>query len=284
MTASFYAPAPERPRDDVLEDYLAFLERRNGSIDPSAPYPAREKWLEAADGSAVRHKGSIDPERFQRCYARFDGAEAPLAMVALLSFVKMNAGEAYGVEVLTRRRHHGPPSGLLDTVERVLAREETYHTRILAGATGQFGVPRPAGGWRPPIPLRLLIGTLAYSPKALFHPILLGAEIGGVFTFHWMLEKVGEVFRDEPALKETLEARLEEILVDELGHIAFNRMAVGQRGIAVAKSLAGRVAHATSGLSPEFRILGWTPDTIRAMERFDFDALPEDVRRRAFFV
>jgi len=119
-------------------------------------------------------------------------------------------------------------------------------------------------------------------PTAIFHPILLAAEFGGVFAFNWLLSKVGEVFADEPELKESMEARLIEVLVDEVGHITFNRMMVGPLGLEIARTLAPHVADGTSGFTPEFRALGWNKDTIKAFDKFDFSILPEEVKKRAF--
>lgn len=286
LQPSFYSPVPERPRDDLLLDYLSFLKARDGAIDPTAAYPNREAWLARADASPVRHRGKLDPELFSRSYARFQRAAAQdKALVALLAFVKINAGESYGVEVVSSKRHKGPPTGEpFDQAERAVSQEETYHTRILLGATAQFDLPRPQGAWRPPLPLKVLIGSLAYSPKAFFHPIVLGAEISGVYLFQWLLGKVGEVFKDEPDLKEEMEARLVEVLIDEIGHIAFNRMAVGPWGLSAGHRLAARIAAAMNASSPEFSALGWTEETTRALGSFDLANVPDEVRRRSFFV
>jgi hypothetical protein len=75
-----------------------------------------------------------------------------------------------------------------------------------------------------------------------------------------------------------------EILVDELGHIAFNRMAVGPRGMAAAKAITAGVAESASRVTPELGALGWTAETTRAIEKFDLRSVPEEARRRAFFV
>lgn len=285
-SASFYSSVPDAPREDHLAAYLKFLAARDGTVDAASTYPQRDAWLRASEGWTARHRAEIDPTEFERHYARFDpSAEPEAAMSALLAFVKMNAGEAYGVEVVSRRRHGRAPTGeLVDTVERLIGKEETYHTRILLGATRQFGLEAPTAAWNPPPGIKAVIGAIAYSPRALFHPILLGTEIGGLFAFHWMLQRVGEIFRDEPELKESLEQRLLEILVDEVGHIAFNRIAVGPAGLSTARALAPRVAAATSGHLGEFRALGWTKGTLDAFDRFDLHSLPEQVRRQSFFV
>jgi len=185
------------------------------------------------------------------------------------------------VEVVSRRHQDPNPSELFDKVQLVLSNEETYHTRILLGATQHFGVESPKEAWRPPLLLKVLIGSLAYSPKAIFHPILLGSEIGGIFAFNWLLQAVGRVFKDQPELRESLERRLIEILIDEVGHVAFNRMAVGPTGISVARKLAPYVVE---GNLPDMRGLGWTADTVKQVEHLDYASLPEEVRRRAFFV
>lgn len=283
---SFYAPITESPREDQLQAYLTFLEKRNGTLDPTQPYPHREEWLKGSEQWQARHRGEIDPQAFDASWQGLQlGADSTPEEHALLAFVKMNAGEAYGVEVVSRMRHgRKPGTALFDRVERVISNEETYHTRILVGATRQFGLEPPKGAWKPPASLKVLIGTLAYSPKAIFHPVLLGAEISGVFTFNWMLERVRVVFRDQPEVRDTMEQRLLEILIDEIGHIAFNRLAVGPWGLATARRLGGQVAKASTGMFPEYAALGFDKEALRAFDRFDYTSLPEEARRNAFFV
>ena len=285
LQPSFYNSTTESPREDILHDYMRFLDIRNGGVDPSKGFVNRDAWLKDASSTNVRHSGHIDPEQFKRNFVSFaSSADLSKKATALLAFTKVNAGEAYGVKVVTTHRLGHPPTGeLIDTLERILGHEEVYHTKILVGATEQFGLEAPTDGWKPYFHLRLLIGSLAYVPNAIFHPILLASEYAGVFAFNWLLNRVSEVFADEPALKETMEARLVEILVDEVGHITFNRMMVGKLGMDIAKAMAPHVADSTTGLTPEFRALGWTKETIKDFDRFDYAALPEEVRKRAFF-
>ncbi|PTL84807.1 hypothetical protein [Vitiosangium sp. GDMCC 1.1324] len=285
LRPSFYEPVAGSPREDLLRAYREFLERRNGTMDFTTGFSRREEWLREAAGWEGRFTGPVDGEGFNRAYESFDavrGLTPP--MVALLTFVKANAGEAYGVEVLTRERHqrHDAPE-LFHQVERLVAYEETYHTRILIGATQHFGV-EVEGAWRPPLPLRLLIGTLVHAPGLFFHPVLLAAEVSGVFSFNWMLRRVGEIFRDEPAVRESMEQRLIEILVDEVGHVAFNRMAVGPVGLSTARHLAGVVLRGVMGSTPEYRALGMDENELRKLDTFDLHQLPEEVLRRSYFV
>lgn len=276
-----YAAIPEQPREDLMKAYLLFLEQRNGTIDYDKPYPKREAWLHSTVGAAAER--GIVHTRFEKNYERFDPASGATAEeIALLAFVKANAGEAYGVEVITKHRHHKPVTDAFGRLERVLGQEETYHTRILLGATSQFGVPAPTGAWRPPMSQKLLITTLAYAPKMIFHPILLAAEIAGVFSFTWLLKRVGEVFRGE--VRDDMQARLSEVLTDEIGHIAFNRLAVGPTGRSLARKLAPLVANETTGLTAEYAALGWNKSVLDSFDSFDLHSLPEHIVKRAFFV
>jgi hypothetical protein len=285
LRPSIYAPIPESAREDLLLAYRRFLERRNGDMDFTRGFSLREDWLREAASWKSEYQGKVDGEAFNRAYASFDEVKhLSLQEVALLTFVKANAGEAYGVEVVGRvRQKRQDGTKLFHQVERLLGFEETYHTRILIGATQHFGV-KVEGAWRPTLQLRLLIGSLAYAPGLFFHPILLASEISGVFMFQWMLKRVGEIFRDQPAVRESMEQRLIEILVDEVGHVAFNRMAVGPTGLSVARKMAAGVLRGVAGTTPEYKALGMTEHEMGKLNSFDLEQLPEEVLRRSYFV
>ncbi len=285
LRSSFYAPIPESVREDLLVAYRQFLERRNGDMDLSRGFSLREEWLREASSWDSQYQGPVDGEQFNRAYASFaEVKKLSLPELALLTFVKANAGEAYGVEVVNRvRQKRVDGTKLFHQVERLLSFEETYHTRILIGATQHFGV-KVEGAWRPTLQLRLLIGSLAYAPGLFFHPILLASEISGVFMFQWMLKRVGEIFRDQPAVRESMEQRLIEILVDEVGHVAFNRMAVGPTGLSVARKMAAGVLRGVAGTTPEYKALGMTEHEMGKLNSFDLEQLPEEVLRRSYFV
>ena len=262
-----------------MAEYSSFLEQRNGTGEPGGAFPHRERWLERANAAAVRYGGEVPVDTL----ARHPRDVGDPCLRALMAFVKINAGEAYGVEAVGRARHSRPLTDApLDRVERLLLQEEQYHTRILAGAANQFGLSPPASAYRAPLATRVLIGTLVHAPEAFFHPVLLAAEVGGLFLFNWLLQQVARRFTGE--LRESLEARLIEIMIDEIGHVAFNRVAVGPLGIEVGRVLAPEVAHSTAGMLPELKSLGWSRDTLRQFDGFSLKSLPEAARRSAFFV
>lgn len=232
------------------------------------------------------YSGKLDVERFNRLYAKFDpSADIGEDELALLAFAKVNAGEAYGVEVTSKARAHlmSRPEPIF-RVERILSQEETYHTQILVGAAQHFEGLQVKGAWSPAMPLRVLIFCLAKFPPSLFHPVLLAAEIGGVFTFNWMLKRLSTLYPNDPKIRESLERRLIEILIDEVGHVAYNRLAVGPRGLKFAKVMAAQMLEGNAINTPEIPALGMDLNERRKIASFDFADLPEEVRRNAWFV
>ncbi|MEM7092236.1 MAG: hypothetical protein AAF567_04475 [Actinomycetota bacterium] len=81
-----------------------------------------------------------------------------------------------------------------------------------------------------------------------------------------------------------MERRLIEVLIDEVGHIAYNRIAIRDAGVKVAKPLANQVVKGQEVMNPEVVALGLDDEARQGLASFDYSSLPEEVRRRAFFV
>ncbi len=284
---SLYASVPERERaDDLFLDYLGFLDRRNGGVEGEDSFHLREAAMEDMAQWEGHYSGKVDGERFNRLYAKYSpSADISQDELALLAFAKVNAGEAYGVEVTSKARAHlmSRPEPIF-RVERILAKEETFHTQILVGAAQHFEGLQVTGAWSPPMPLRVLIFCLAKFPPSLFHPVLLAAEISGVYTFNWLLQRLSTLFPNDPKIRESMERRLIEILIDEVGHVAYNRLAVGPKGLQFAKAMGARVLEGNAINTPEIPALGMDLNVRRQIANFDFADLPEEVRRKAWFV
>ncbi len=281
-TPSFYTAAPEPHRaDDALAAYLAFLGERNG-----ADFKRRDdRMAQQFDPGRVHARAPIDGARFNRQYAHADVNALSVNELALLAFVKINAGEAYGVKVVSAARaRRRRTTTLASQVEDTVTHEEHYHTRLLLGAAGHFDGLHVTGAWHPAWPLRLLIGSLAHVPPGVFHPLLLASELAGVHAFTWLLHRLDTAFTDEPEVRESMQARLIDILIDEVGHVAFNRIMVGQAGRAVVRPLAWAVANGQRLMTPELQALGYSSSALGRFDRFDFSHLPAEVRARAFFV
>lgn len=286
MPTNFFAETDELNRGEaVLANYRTWLDARNG-VD----FKTRDERMRS-EFDATRGPASllVDGGRVNRNYAAFKERNISADELALLTFVKINAGEAWGVECVSKAREaHRQAPGIVTDVEHIIVNEEHYHTRLLVGAAGHFhgqDGERLAitGAWRPPAALRLLINGLVWAPRAAFHPLLLASEVAGVFLFNWLLRRMATLFPGSPAVRESMEARLTEVLIDEVGHITFNRMLVGRAGRAVAKLLTPQVAWLTRRMTPELVALGLGHDEVSRLASFDFMALPAEVRRRAFF-
>ncbi|MFT3712142.1 MAG: hypothetical protein QM817_31245 [Archangium sp.] len=282
----FYDAAPKlQSSEQVLGAYKSFLVARNGE-----GFSAREqKMHEVFDATRAPTARSIDGTHFNQVYLGAPVTGMSSDELALLAFVKMNAGEAYGVECVAKAREQEVEKpGVASDVEKLITHEEMFHTRILLGAAGHFDGGdgqrlTVRGAWTPSVMVRTLIGALVHAPRSLFHPVLLGAEIAGVFAFNWMLERLSSLFPEAPAVRESMEQRLHEVLVDEVGHIAFNRVLVGAPGRAVARSIASQVVWAQQLTSPELKALGFDSSVLSRMSTFDLSSLPAEVQRRAFF-
>lgn len=268
-----------------MRDYRAWLERRNGP-----GFATREQRM-ASDFDAARVDATlpVDADRVYRNYSAFKEKDVGAEELALLAFAKMNAGEAWGVEVVSKARERQQQQpGVVAEVERLVTGEEQFHTRLLVGVAAHFHDARGgrlafAGGWRPPAALRTLIGGLVLAPRTLFHPLLLAAEVAGVYGFNWMLRRLDSLFPNAPHVRESMQQRLIEVLIDEVGHITFNRLLVGRFGRAVARTVAQQVIWLQRQTTPELKALGMNAGVVTGLRSFDFADLPEEVKRRAFF-
>lgn len=283
-TPSFYAPvATGAAADDRLDAYGRFLAERNGALGDDGAFEHRETMLDDFDTLAGQFRGDVDHTSVQRAYAGHD-VDLTADELALTTFVKINAAEAYGVEVImpAREKYYRRPEPLFQ-IQRLVGFEERYHTRMLLGVTTHFGGLRLDESWRPSIAWKGLMKAMAKAPPTLFHPIVLGSEIAGVFAFNWLLERVGQLFPDDPDVRDSMERRLIEVLIDEVGHVAYNRIAVTDIGVRLAKPLAWSTLRTQDRLTPELGALGLDAETRRGLGSFDWHMLPAEVRSRSFF-
>ncbi len=106
---SFYQPVDGAQRDALLAAYIDYLNERNGPIDPATgQLPKREASLAAMNQSDIRYAGQVSQQDFDRLYQDFSARAPELsrALLLVLLFSKMHAGEAYGVRVV-KKTHAG---------------------------------------------------------------------------------------------------------------------------------------------------------------------------------
>ncbi len=178
-------------------------------------------------------------------------------------------------------RDRGERGGLAARLERLVLLEEVYHTRLLLSATALFGV-RVTEPARPVATTRAIVAGIAGLPEAAARPVTLAGEILGIATFLRLAGAVRRVFRAAPEVRDALEERVTEVLIDEVGHMSYNRLLAGQGGFAALRAILPVVALGTRGALPEAERLGILPVPVREAASFDLSSLPEEVRRRAF--
>ncbi|HEY9075994.1 MAG TPA: hypothetical protein VIO61_05590 [Anaerolineaceae bacterium] len=287
QSPSFYGPVDESQRTVLLENYLASLNIRNGVLDPeSGTLPNREESLSQMNAAPIHSVNSVKQDLFDRLYEQFNPRSPDLTpeMLLLLTFCKMNAGEAYGVRVVktVHSRQDRGKTNLRTRVIQVAQEEEEYHTRILVGAAHYYNI-NVTGIYRPKPALRFLIYSIAYAPRPLFHPILFASEVVGVYLFNWTLNQIGNYIKSQPELQQAMEQRLIEILIDEVGHVAFNRLVMGASGRQLGHTLTYPTLRGMPTITPELAALGFNGQVMRAFGNFDYRHLPEEVRRRGYF-
>jgi hypothetical protein len=276
-----FSPLAKDARRTRLKDYREYLRARDGVVDLSRRTLSKRE--EDMARFLVGGRREIDRALFERQYERFDAKRttSPEALL-LLALVKVNAAEAWGVNrtfdgALERARRSA------DDTEVVLLVEEVYHTRILLSSACLYGIDVPAAA-EPHAALRTLVSGIAILPELVARPLTLAAEMVGVLAFSNLLEVTRKVLKDAPEIRDAIEERLMEVLIDEIGHVSFQRLGLGRAGLAQAKALLPIVAYGLSNAIPEVRALGATPDApFEGIAALADRRLPEKVRRDAFF-
>jgi hypothetical protein len=276
-----FSPVSRSARPAILRDYRAYLQARDGLVD------ATQRTLSKREAGMQRFLVAgdrwMDREIFELQYERFDPKrDTPPETLLLLALVKVNAAEAYGVHqtidgALERARRSD------DDTELVLLVEEFYHTKILLSTARLYGIDVPAPA-RPHVALRALVSSIATLPAFLARPLTLAGEMMGVLVFLKLLDVARTILKDAPSVRDAVEERLMEILIDEIGHVSFQRLSMGRAGLALTKALLPIVALGLSRSIPEVRALGAIPHApIEGITALARHGLPETVRRNAFF-
>jgi hypothetical protein len=282
---SFYQPIDEPETDNILAEYVRFLDRRNGVMDLDRfAFSKRETHMAELGTSSVRYDGPFDEALFFRQYDQYDRS-VPTDWVTklLLLLSKVNAAEEYAVDVMRESRRRRHESGARHAfLEKVALTEEEYHTRLLVGAGQYFGVDVQEMPKVRPM-LRLKIAALAHVPGRLFNSVILASEGVALYTVNAVLQATRRILKDHPAVRDAIEERIFNVMIDEIGHVTFNRYASGPLGVSFARSIYPLVKHGFS-IGPEYReICAYVADDLPPISEFDLGHLPEEVRNRGFF-
>lgn len=279
----FFATIPSDVKRQQLAQYTDYLAARDGEINLATRSLAKREKTIAAQESVSQLSDSIDEAKFRRAYTNFS-SEKSLSEeeLLLLSLVKVNAAEAYGVEqnfqrTMSRAQKNGDEAEL-----RILC-EEGYHTRILLSSAKLYGIELTEP-YRPPSALRIMIGGIATMPMSIARPLTLTGEIIATLMFRNLIGIARRVLKDKPELRDQIEERLTEICTDECGHISYNRLHSNAMDLANTRIMLSTTAKVMAKVFPEIVALGAYPkNVVQELPKIaDPRNLPEQVRKEAF--
>ena len=264
--------------------YQQALIARDGSPDlERRTLPRREERM-AHFTKPLSRVRDVDHALFYRQLARFDPKlDTSKELLLLLSMVKVNAAEAYGVRrVIDAVQKQALVGG--DHLELQVLFQEDYHTRILLSAACLYGLAIDAP-YDPAATLRAFIGAIAATPDFVARPLTLAGEIVGTLLFVNLLEWVRKNLGHDSQLRDAMEERIIDVLIDEIGHISYNRMHMGALALAQTRAVLPFALGGATSVAPELAYLGVLPTqpgrSIASL--YTSGRLPECVRKQAFF-
>jgi hypothetical protein len=278
-----FKPMPAATQTELRIAYREFLRERDGEPNYQLRTLQRREERMARFVQPLARVRDIDHQLFNQQFAHFDSKrETPPEMLLLLGLVKLNAAEAYGVNrIFESSFQRLKKTG--DELEMMLLLEESYHTKILLSTAGLYGleVTEP---YSPAAAFRALIGGIAHAPEFISRPLTLAGEILGTLGLFNLLNVARKRLSHDPELRDAVEERIIDILVDEIGHISFNRMIMSSRALMQTRILLPMVGLSLGVAAPEVGLLGALPtdptESIHLL--YNQKLLPESVRSQAF--
>ncbi len=284
MTRDVFRPLSDAEREEKLRAYGDFLRTRDGVPDlAKRTLSRREEKLQRFQEAKILYQGVVDQALFEAQYRRFDKRlPTPKEMLLLLTFIKFNDAEAYAVEKAFRALEQGSLT-LKSELDLFKLLEEHYHTKLLLTAANLFGLevkPR----FDAPVAVKILTAVTLHLPDFLMRSLDFASECISVFGMSRLLQSLHNVFPAPSPLRDAMEERLIEVLIDEIGHVSYTRLQLDSRGLAQAKVFLPIVALGLSRGIGEAHVLGICPIPWRGVFSFEIEQLPEEIRRRAFIV
>ncbi len=220
-----FTPLPSQLRQQIAEEYVAYALRRDGEPDVGRRTLARreEYFRQLSQRPPVCWDGeAIDPVAFRQWHrGERPLRDAPALSRWLVRIARANEGEGWGVEYLLQRGgfdglgRGGRPLRPRDFADL----EETYHTRIFREVARLFGLEYELR--RPPRVIRASVMLMARLPQRSSYLLLLAGEIMGTVAFLLLATQGEELLASRPAVRDRVRELLDEILVDEVGHVTF---------------------------------------------------------------
>jgi hypothetical protein len=257
-------------REGHLGRYLEFLQVRDGVPDRARRRLSnREPFFDEIDRQPVVWQGDIGKATFHAYLEKTPPAGTDRRLVWVLAAAKVNRSERYGIDRQLDRIDKVGSDGNRWT--EFIGLEEVYHSRILADACRAFGLENPKID--PPNATRMLIHLMTSLPERLQMPLVMAGEIVGCVAFQVMYENV-DLFKEQPQVAARLRRLTQEILIDEMGHVAYCRSQLGRFGLFVARCLLPLIGYFILHDMPEFAMLaGGRRSLMQRVRNFDFAEL-----------
>jgi hypothetical protein len=264
-----YTKLSRSERHTLQQSFLAYVQKRDGEVDLDKAWLShREAYFEQNEAKPVRSSQPIDHAKFARNLSttKID-PDLDEVMLWLLATAKANRSERYGIEISKRTRLGGNKASVNEPLV-YLTVEEFYHTRVLLDAVKVFGLDcamePPASRFN-----RLAIGGMVYLPEKVSAPLALAGEVLGVIAFTLLRDKAAQLFASEPPVVERLQSLYNQILVDEIGHVAYARATNGWLGLKVAELIQPTLVKAMLREVPELVKLFGTAQILAEIKRID---------------
>jgi hypothetical protein len=279
----FTALAPAA-RVRLGDEYLAFVAERDGEPDLGRrTLSRREAWFTelAQGGMPPWEGGAIDPQAFA-AWHRGDRPlrDAPPLAVWLVAIARANEGEGWGVDyLLDRGGFQGLGRGGTLRPRDFADLEETYHTRILREVVRLFGLEYELRV--PPRPIQQSVKFMAHAPERLSFTLLAAGELMGTVAFLELARRGERLLAAHPAVASRVRDLLDEILIDEVGHVTYLLGSMGAWQLRLVRRIAtGYQAYLRRGYGAAYRET--TAPIIEGIRSYSLALFPERVLRRSF--
>lgn len=283
LDTRLFKPLPAAARRRIADDFTAFALSRDGAPDVRRrTLENREAFFrELATKPRPAWTGEhIDQQKFSEWHRgeRSLREASPLA-AWLVRVARANEGEGWGVNYLLDR---GGFDGL-GKAGRLQPRdfadlEEVYHTRILHEVVSLFGLEYELR--TPPLPVQQSVKLMARLPRRASYMLLLAGELMGTVAFAFMAKEGERLLAAHPEFAARVRELLDEILVDEVGHVTFLLGSMNGWQLATIRRLA--LLYAAWSRRSYYGEDDQANVVRDGIESYSLAIMPERVLRRAF--
>jgi hypothetical protein len=187
-------------------------------------YQAFCRFLVERDGGLVPGSNEL-PNRSLPTGAPLPVADVDVEVAETLT--RIYVGERYTVDLAFSKGYFRA-----DQVEELISREERFHTELLANAVKALG--RAVPNSPPPALLEVLLRGVVQLPHPFSTVLLFCGEYVGVLL---LLSVHRRLASGSPAVRAAVGPHVEELLIDEIGHLAYQHARLSRLQLAFSRLL-----------------------------------------------